>query len=486
MRLITNSIDTNDVEETDDAWLIHDVPIVRPMELSGGYVPQDNIKETARQWSQLPATLNHPRNQEGKPIAANRKPETHIGISENASYDGEHVRVGTLELSKDRLDQLGGEAKDIEQALENGETIDVSSQYAAEDAPPGEYDGEHRANVERIIRPDSIAILPNKQGKCSVKDGCGINPEMVANSEISIPMESTQADDGDTPEDLVANKSVDGIEYTDVMGGDLDESEIPNDDYESHYMFDADTKSESGFPLVDADGNLRAGNVASAFRFRGDAPDEDKLVSILRAVNDEFDEPPIDPENFEQSANSALEKVLSFVGKLGVKEQTGGEPAQSGATANNMDREKYISEITANSPLTEESLSERCDDGLEAIHSDVMAANEDDDGGNDDDTMTDNNEIEELREEISEVKEMLTANERQQKEEIAQEIVANSAEYEDTESVLEDFPTEAALSTKKDSVTDDSATMPGMGATANADFGDSEQEFDVGSGVLTE
>jgi len=53
-----------------------------------------------------------------------------------------------------------------------------------------------------------------------------------------------------------ALKEVAGVEFDGTATGSLDESEIPNDDYESHYLYPEDTKTESGYPVVDADGNL--------------------------------------------------------------------------------------------------------------------------------------------------------------------------------------------------------------------------------------
>jgi len=232
MRLVTNSVPANKVEQTEFGWRINDVPIVKPMVLSGGYVPEWSIKETAEAWTDTPPTLNHPRNQKGEPIAANKKPELKLGRIENAHYDGEFVR-GDMVINEADLVNLGGEALDIRDALENGDPLNVSSQYVPKDLPPGEYDGEFRQNVEAIAEPDSVAILPNRRGKCDLQDGCGINPQMVANAGVSL---TATTDDGETPEGMAmrANKTVDGIEYSGTAGGDLDESEIPNDDYESH------------------------------------------------------------------------------------------------------------------------------------------------------------------------------------------------------------------------------------------------------------
>lgn len=68
---------------------------------------------------------------------------------------------------------------------------------------------------------------------------------------------------------MAETKNVGPITFEDTMDGDLDESEIPNDDYEGHYLNAADTKSASSFPLVDGDGNLRRGNLDAGWNLRG-------------------------------------------------------------------------------------------------------------------------------------------------------------------------------------------------------------------------
>jgi hypothetical protein len=79
----------------------------------------------------------------------------------------------------------------------------------------------------------------------------------------------------------------------------------------------------------------------------------------------------------------------------------------------------------------------------------------------------------------------LTANTREQREkqQLADAIVANSAEYDDTEAVLDDYPTANALKAKRETL-DTGPSLPGTGATANASVDDDNDEWDVGSGVV--
>lgn len=92
---------------------------------------------------------------------------------------------------------------------------------------------------------------------------------------------------------LEALKEVAGVEFEATMGGDLDESEIPNDDYESHYLYPADTKSDSSYPVVDAEGNLRKGNVDAAWNLgaRGGVDAEEHDERLMQLAQ-EFDTPP--------------------------------------------------------------------------------------------------------------------------------------------------------------------------------------------------
>lgn len=101
---------------------------------------------------------------------------------------------------------------------------------------------------------------------------------------------------------FAADKSVAGVTFNGKRDGKLNESEIPNDDYESHYLFPADTKSDSSYPVVDGEGYLRRGNVASAYQLgaRGGVSEE-TLHRKLRKLNKEFDNPPID--NFNTDSN---------------------------------------------------------------------------------------------------------------------------------------------------------------------------------------
>jgi hypothetical protein len=62
--------------------------------------------------------------------------------------------------------------------LERGEKVELSTglNLRHEPAPEGAtHNGQPYSWVARDLRPDHVAILPDREGACSVKDGCGVN-----------------------------------------------------------------------------------------------------------------------------------------------------------------------------------------------------------------------------------------------------------------------------------------------------------------------
>lgn len=573
---VANSVSPTQVRETDDAYIIEDVPFIRPMRLAGGYVPERSVRETSAQWDGVPATLNHPRDDDGRPVAANEQPETHIGTTEDPYYDGEHVR-GNIRLEKSEL-QDSGEASDIEAALQAGDPIDVSSQYASVDLPPGEYDGEHRQNAERIVRPDSVAILPNRQGVCSIEDGCGINPQLAANAAVTVPMtrnagEGQPTDNpftmnaqysegdlvswswsGDTAHGRVTDVFVDEGTVTRTIEGtevskDSDDAPVylvevwRNGEYDGEALRKEGNRDLSAWDDAPAEAMSANVDIPAEYRFdnpgeaveaaqelgfegaaddiihthgEGDdtvfmpAPSHEELVATLReegiiemdAAGDYGDNKP--------SANAALKALRTLWGAVGGGQADDGvAPEDLAATslttanADDVDRDTLIDDITANSPLTEAALAERCNDGLQAIHADVMAAADtpaDGESGagspsanntdaDDSDIMSNDNDdtigLDDLSDEaadelVSRAEKRIQANrEDEQKEELATEIIANSANYDsdDREALLE-TPLEVLKDLKANATTGTSG-IPGGGLSGNASVADGAESTDT-------
>lgn len=108
--------------------------------------------------------------------------------------------------------------------------------------------------------------------------------ENMAHHDAQEPTESTAE----------ALKEVAGVEFDATGEGELDESEIPSEGFESHYLYPADTKSESSYPVVDAEGTLRKGNVDAAHQLgcRGRCDSEERHDERLMALASEFENVP--------------------------------------------------------------------------------------------------------------------------------------------------------------------------------------------------
>lgn len=464
-------------------YAVAPVTLLKPMHLNvpgnwnvnEAYLPEDEAKASIPSWNGTPLTLNHPT-QNGAGTTAN-SPEMHektvLGRVFNAAWEDGAVR-GEAWFNIPKIREMGGMAENALERVLDGDSVEVSTGYRASKLPSGEYDGKTRNAVQGNLKPDHLAVLPNQQGKCSVEAGCGVG-EPVANSLIV------------TNAEMIDNKSVDGITYSGVDTGELDESEIPNDDYEPHYVFDADTKSESSYPLVDGDGNLRRGNVNSAFELYGRAPDSEKLLSVLEEVNGEFDDPPISDENLEDamasnaSGGGRLEWVLSFLGMNSDGNEGAESPADPTETTSNMT--ERTQELVDNHGFKADNLPAEDTECFDAIYNRFTNEEEPEEQDTETETAENAENVKEITE--SELDELISnrvderlaeQQERSQKEELASEIAANTDDYDGVDEVLEDYPTEAALNTKRDDVLSGS---PDFGTTRGASAQPAENSEDA-------
>jgi hypothetical protein len=188
MRLVTNSTHADKVRETtiggEEHLVADDVPFVQPMELAGGYVPKNELQKSATEWEGVPLTLYHPTNDSGQIVSAATREgeEAAVGHLRNVRDKSDGTLVGNLAVSVPRANEVGGDAEEVLRKLREGEALDVSSQYFGEPLPSGNYDGEHRDEAEGNLTPDSVALIPNGEGVCSVPDGCGFGAKATANA----------------------------------------------------------------------------------------------------------------------------------------------------------------------------------------------------------------------------------------------------------------------------------------------------------------
>jgi len=91
-----------------------------------------------------------------------------------------------------------------------------------------------------------------------------------------------------------ALKEVSGVEFSGTADGELDEPEIDGN-FGDHYLYgDGEDKEDYSYPVVDADGTLRKGNVEAAHQLgcRGQCPSDEAHTDRLRALAQEFETVP--------------------------------------------------------------------------------------------------------------------------------------------------------------------------------------------------
>lgn len=107
--------------------------------------------------------------------------------------------------------------------------------------------------------------------------------------------------------------TVAGVTFEGTRAGELDEARIPTEGYDPHYMYPGETKTESSYPVVDADGFLRRGNVVAAHRVgcRGPCSDPEEHDRRTMRLARRFDTVPEFARDMEEgeSEDENMSKV---------------------------------------------------------------------------------------------------------------------------------------------------------------------------------
>lgn len=144
--------------------------------VNGYLVTPAELQTFAAAWNGRPVPVRHPKDGNGY-VSANdpRTIESQVvGAFFNARVDGGARLVGELWLDVAKCERLSGDALAVLQRLRRGEAVEVSTAYFCDvDPVAGEYNGKPYMAVQRNLRPDHIALLPDEVGACSWKDGCG-------------------------------------------------------------------------------------------------------------------------------------------------------------------------------------------------------------------------------------------------------------------------------------------------------------------------
>lgn len=494
MHTTVNGKDTEIIEEqrNGDRWLIaKDIRIIQPQRLSNGYVPEQSVQQSVEQqnthggtgWDGIPALLGHSRNlsthswydgrlPDGQPVlstTSNVTEELGLGELENQRFEDGDVFVD-LAVNTSRATEIGDGAVEVVEALDEGEPLDVSTQYVGVELPPGEYDGKQRREAEAIGSPDSLALLPNSSGECSTVDGCGVNPVHsplgVAANDTDVHLatgHTPPADDDDPdrrgPAQAILQIATNAIDRIASLGGSDDPDPVAYPE-----EFDPDVVLGEALAGVEADeesteSDERAESRASQPTVNTDM-DREKLMEKIMENSD------IKQESLEGMGDSCLQTTHdSIVGPDG--DDNGDDDGDSGADA---DGDGDGVDVT---------------DAADGDSPDVDADGDvDGDADGQDTVVMDKDELESFIGE--QVEQRVAANEaKRQREQRVDRIVANSAEYgtDDRDELME--TPEGILDRIEKGLSSGTELPPAGAPTVNSGgSGDELGDIDVGTGVI--
>lgn len=134
------------------------------------FYPQSEIAKNYRAWNGVPLTLDHPV-QGGQEVSAQNNKKEHLGFVRGARVVGNKLEAESwFDIENTRK-----VSPYIINRLKLGKSIEVSTGLFTENEDkPGSFKGQCYKAIARNYRPDHLAVLLNKTGACSIKDGCGI------------------------------------------------------------------------------------------------------------------------------------------------------------------------------------------------------------------------------------------------------------------------------------------------------------------------
>lgn len=159
-------------------FLVAPLTLIVPGVLNGSqgplYYPPEEIARNYEDWNGVPMVVQHPT-RNGIPVS---------GRTPQAMGSQEIGRVYSAKIGTEARLQAEGwfdvEATDrvdpsITPRLRKGEPIELSTGLYTTNIPNrGQYRGTVYTHIAKNYKPDHLAILPDRTGACSLRDGCGV------------------------------------------------------------------------------------------------------------------------------------------------------------------------------------------------------------------------------------------------------------------------------------------------------------------------
>ena len=161
--------------ETKDGRTYLIAPAVAIVEgvLNNELVLADEFGRFPGAWNGIPLVIDHPE-EKGRPISANTPEQPVYGRLFGVYVDDKKLH-GEAWFDVVALEGEGKRGKAVLARLRAGEVMELSTAYWRDlETAAGKFNGKSYSAVARNLRPDHLAILPDKVGACSVREGCGV------------------------------------------------------------------------------------------------------------------------------------------------------------------------------------------------------------------------------------------------------------------------------------------------------------------------
>ena len=139
------------------------------------YYPSEELAKTPESWNHKPIVNYHPE-ENGSGISAcspivieTRK----VGLIMNTTYKSGNKLAAEAWLDQEKLKKVDDR---VLKMIQNGEPVEVSTGLFVdqEQTDEKEFKGKKYSKIAKNIRPDHLAILPDRKGACSLTDGAGL------------------------------------------------------------------------------------------------------------------------------------------------------------------------------------------------------------------------------------------------------------------------------------------------------------------------
>ncbi len=198
------------------------------------YYSANEIKKAVSLWDHKPIVVYHPT-VNGRGVSA-CSPDVltaqKVGVILNTKVDFKGPNktarlVAEAWIEKDRASMVD---KRVIQSINNHKTMELSTGLFMDVQPVqnGEWNGETYDAIARNYRPDHLALLPDKEGACSTKDGAGFIRNQKDGDEED-PNEGGEQEDELLPRDATIEPDEDDDDSDDPIDLGMMDNAKPDD-----------------------------------------------------------------------------------------------------------------------------------------------------------------------------------------------------------------------------------------------------------------